>query len=246
MIPKNYKEIFLDDPQLAGILDQRQNQQLSQESKANEMTNTNAIFSDVLQILKKGDKGDVGESITGPMGPKGDTGSQGPIGKTGPQGPKGESGKDGKEGPKGKDGKAGTDVSIKDVIEAIKNLSDKEAESFAKAIGNKIDISQIRNANSFMFHGKKYNFEELMHGGGSSTGTTSITYSTDLSSQCNGSNKVFTVPTNTAFILLTGTDAPFTYRPVVDYTGSGTTTLTLDAGVNAPSSGATLILTYKN
>lgn len=119
-------------------------------------------------------------------------------------------------------------------------------ESIIKEIKKKklIDISDIKNSGQFMYKGTKYNIYELMHGGGSST--SSITYSVDLSAQCNGSNKVFTVPTNTSFILLTGTDAPLTYRPVIDYTGSGTTTLTLDVGVNAPSSGATLILTYVN
>lgn len=106
-----------------------------------------------------------------------------------------------------------------------------------------LDVNDINGMQGFSKDGINYRFEELMHGGG--TTTSSIVYSEDLSSQCNGVNKVFTVPANTAFITLTGTDAPFTYRPVVDYTGSGTTTLTLDAGVNAPSSGATLILTYR-
>lgn len=69
------------------------------------------------------------------------------------------------------------------------------------------------------------------------------TQSTDLSSQCNGTNKVFTIPAFTSIISLIGSDAPIIYRPTTDYTAAGTT-LTLGAGVNAPSSGATLILTY--
>lgn len=65
----------------------------------------------------------------------------------------------------------------------------------------------------------------------------------DLSSQCNGSNKVFTIPALTTIIGLTGTDAPIVYRPTTDFTAAGTT-LTLGTGVTAPSQGATLLLTY--
>jgi hypothetical protein len=102
------------------------------------------------------------------------------------------------------------------------------------------DISGLQ---TFSKDGINYRFEELMHGGGGSSGG-SITYSKDISSQCDGNNKVFTVPANAYFISLTGSDSPIIYRPLVDYTGSGTTTLTIDALVNAPSLGATLIVTY--
>jgi hypothetical protein len=133
----------------------------------------------------------------------------------------------------GKDAVVDEDKIIEDLIDRLKKKKE-------------LDISHIRNSNQFTFGNKKYKFEELMHGGGSGSATSVITYSVDLSAQADGLNKVFTVPTNTDFILLSGTDAPFIYRPVVDYTGSGTTTLTIDALVNAPSSGSTLILTYKN
>lgn len=74
--------------------------------------------------------------------------------------------------------------------------------------------------------------------GGSAVTTTYI----DLSSQTNGVTKTFTIPSGATALLLTGSDAPNVYRPVVDYTISGTTlTLLTD---NAPSSGSTLILVY--
>lgn len=75
--------------------------------------------------------------------------------------------------------------------------------------------------------------------GGGGVTTTYV----DLSTQTNGVTKTFTIPSGVTAVLLTGSDAPIVYRPVVDYTISGTT-LTLDAGVNAPSSGSTLILVY--
>lgn len=66
--------------------------------------------------------------------------------------------------------------------------------------------------------------------------------SVDLSAQCNGSNKVFTVPSGTPISLI-GSDAPIIYRPIVDYVVAGTT-LTIASNVPAPSNGATLIYTY--
>lgn len=65
----------------------------------------------------------------------------------------------------------------------------------------------------------------------------------DLSAQCDGSNKIFTIPEFTTILVLNGTDAPIIYRNSIDFTATGTT-LTLGAGVNAPSQGATLLLTY--
>lgn len=54
---------------------------------------------------------------------------------------------------------------------------------------------------------------------------------------------IYTVPANTAFIALIGSNAPFVYASN-QYSGSGTTTLTLDTTkVNAPAVG-TLILLY--
>lgn len=139
--------------------------------------------------------------------------------------------KDGKDGEKGKDGKDATVNQEKIIKEIIDQIRKKKLISMGDINGG------------FSKDGINYKFEELMHGGGGSSGG-SITYSYDLSSQCDGANKVFTVPSNTNFIQLTGSDSPQVYRPTVDYTGSGTTTLTLDAGVPAPSSGATLILLY--
>lgn len=76
-----------------------------------------------------------------------------------------------------------------------------------------------------------------------STTSGSSSKTSDLSSQCTGSNKVFTIPAFTTILSLIGTDAPIVYRPTIDFVASGTT-LTLQAGVTAPSSGATLLLTY--
>lgn len=75
-------------------------------------------------------------------------------------------------------------------------------------------------------------------GGGSSTIAVS-----DISSQANGVNKIFTIPANSSVLEVIGSDSPFIYRQGVDYNVSGTT-LTFTSIVNAPSSGSTLIIQY--
>lgn len=69
-----------------------------------------------------------------------------------------------------------------------------------------------------------------------------VNYS-DLSSQCNGSNKTFTVPYHSRAIALLGTQFPIVYRPTTDYTISGTI-LTLTSEVGGPESGQTLVFLY--
>lgn len=170
-----------------------------------------------------------------------------------------------KKGTDYKDGRAGVDAvlptkeefvaMIKPLIPAVRDGidgksaeidEDKLVKSLIAIIKKKklLSSADINGMQGFSKDGIRYKFEELMHGGAGPNATGSITYSVDLSSQCDGVNKVFTVPTNTNFILLTGTDAPIIYKLGTDYTGSGTTTLTLTSQVLAPSLGATLVLTY--
>lgn len=82
---------------------------------------------------------------------------------------------------------------------------------------------------------------------GSGGGTGSAVFIYDLSDQLDGATKSFTIPANTAISLVTGSSAPFVFRPTVDYTGSGTTTITFTASVDAPSAlaaGQTLLVQY--
>lgn len=81
-----------------------------------------------------------------------------------------------------------------------------------------------------------------LHRGG---GTGKQTYYYDLSDLCDGVTKVFAIPSNTRVVSVVGTDSPAgAYRPAVDWTGSGTTSLTLTAAVAAPTRGATLYIIY--
>lgn len=158
-------------------------------------------------------------------------------------------GEPGQPGEPGKDGvMPPIDVLVRAVLDRMpkpkEEKTPKETEkSLVEAVikeiqkGDKLHINHVKGAGSFMKDGIKYRFEELMHGGGS------VVRSYDLSSQCDGSNKTFTIPTFTRIITLIATDAPIIYRPTTDFTATGVT-LTMTAAVNAPSSGATLMLTY--
>ncbi len=80
-------------------------------------------------------------------------------------------------------------------------------------------------------------------GGSSATTAAGTTKYADLSLLTDGVTKIFAIPTFTSVIGLQGSDAPFVYRPTVDFVAAGLT-LTLATAVPAPSAGATLIFTY--
>lgn len=90
-------------------------------------------------------------------------------------------------------------------------------------------------------HGEKAGGVHTLHRGGPSKQT----YEYDLSDQCDGVTKSFTIPANSRVVLVQSTDAPSgILRKTVDWTGSGSTTLQLTAAVVAPAQGATLSLLY--
>lgn len=76
---------------------------------------------------------------------------------------------------KGKDYNDGANPTAAQFLEVIKGLKGTDAASFSQIVGSKIDISHVRNAGSFIFNGKAYKTEELMHGGGSSGGSGTVT-----------------------------------------------------------------------
>lgn len=162
--------------------------------------------------------------------PKKDTdyfdGAPGKDGADGRDGKDGVNGQDGKDGADGKDGKDGESVNIETVIEYIKTLKGKDAADFSKAVGGKIDISHVRNAQQFMFNGKKYGIEELMHGGGSSSGSsTNVVTQYDLQTKTQvGSDVVVPLSQLTNFATLTNVVAA--YRNQIPQTNGITCTIT--------------------
>lgn len=65
----------------------------------------------------------------------------------------------------------------------------------------------------------------------------------DLTSQCNGSTKTFSVPRHRVALLLVGTQFPLIYRNITDFT-TANVTLTLTAEVKAPTTGQSLIFLF--
>lgn len=133
-------------------------------------------------------------------------------------------GPQGVPGPKGKDGKDG---------------SPDTAEQIAKKLNKKEKIVDWKAL-------KNIPFEVLNRGGSSRGGGGDTMVFDDLTSQCDGSNKTFTLTRKARDVnkfIVQGTDFPIILRPTTDFTVTGTT-LTLTAAVPAPQSGATLIAFY--
>ncbi len=218
------KSVFSDDPEILRALEAKEQTKLLRD-----IANRKAIIGNI-ELIKgdKGDKGEPGETIVGPVGPMGPDGKDGINGKDGKsiEGPKGKDGKDGRDG---KDGKDGSSTTAKAVLEAIKDLSGEESTKFFKAIGSKIDISYIKNAQSFMYKGARYKLEDLMHGGGSSSSSSSG-YQVPTGT-VNGVNTIFIFATAPNSIVVDGISMRQTSTDgTVNWTG--TTTITLSVAPN--------------
>lgn len=180
--------------------------------------------------------------MKGEKGPPGERGERGPIptereilkiirplipkpipGKQGERGVKGDS----VQGKSGEDGKDGSPDTGEDIIRKINTLPLNK--------NNMIDASHIKNLS----------YPVLLSASGKRIKGRQVR--DDLSSQCDGSNKTFTLTkkfiSNT--VQLFSTQFPIVYRPVVDFTENSNGTLTLTAEVGAPASGQTLVALYE-
>lgn len=122
---------------------------------------------------------------------------------------------------------------VKDIIKVMSFLPEND----------RLDVSKLRNANSFIFGGKKYQIAELMHGGGSSAGGV-IPLAYDISAQFNGIATTFTLPTYSAILSFTITGWPpdGNLRPAIDFTTPTNTTVVIST--TAPVGGTTGIILY--
>lgn len=103
----------------------------------------------------------------------------------------------------------------------------------------RLDYYALKNLPDIPREKKTTNTKGVLRGGGEKTEYY------DLSDLTDGVTKSFTIPRNKKIIWVSGTDSPAgQYRQDIDYTGSGTTTLTLTAEVAAPTQGATLHILY--
>lgn len=118
----------------------------------------------------------------------------------------------------------------------------EEPEAIAEKLNTlteKVDMKVIRGLDKWLNSIKKLVKDKNGSGGGGD-----IVEYYDLTSQCNGATKTFTVPSNRKIIGVFGTQFPINLRPGIDWTGSGTNTLTLTSEVSAPETGQTLWIIY--
>lgn len=133
-------------------------------------------------------------------------------------------GKDGKPGKSGKNGKNGVN-GLTPTVDYQKIYDD---------VLNALQSGQVKLPESKQSKVMNY---------GISGGAKGRIHHYDLSSQCNGVLKTFSVPLNFGIVGVFSTQAPIIYRPLVDWT-AGNRTLTLTSAVDAPATGQTLWISY--
>ena len=133
---------------------------------------------------------------------------------------KGEQGEAGLDGRDGIDGKDADEEAIKaSILEVLPDLipapiPGKDAEfdqpTFIKAVIREIqnskalDLTHIKGAQKFIKDGVSYKIEELMHGGGSSTGGTGLKYLPLVSGAINDVNTVFVFASTPTIVVVNG------------------------------------------
>lgn len=98
---------------------------------------------------------------------------------------------------------------------------------------DRLDYRALKNTPSSTEGGR------TMHRGGQGLAV----FMQDLSAQCDGATRTFTVPAHTRALWLTTASFPSTYRLTTDFTTAGTV-LTIDSALAAPASGETLLFGY--
>lgn len=141
-----------------------------------------------------------------------------------------------KNGDKGDTGRPPTAEEIYAVLQPLIPREEKR--------GNEIkilqdEIAKIKDAISKAARSTKGSKESRFISGPNANAVQSI----DLSSQCNGVNKTFQVPSFRVALGLHCSQFPFVYRPTIDFT-LGKNQLILTAEVSAPETTQTLVLTY--
>jgi hypothetical protein len=194
-------------------------------------------------------KGDKGDTVIGPPGPKGDKGDKGDtvIGQPGPEGKPGIS----------PDPQKIAELASKLTIEQLKPLipiNTLKEEDLSKlgpiyrdaleSLKNedRLDASAIKNLDSYI---KKQSItsQQPIYVGGSGQHNV-IAY--DLSSQLNGVLKTFNLPALWRVISVHSTSFPYSFRESVDYTWT-LTSITFTSEINEQTtlaSGQTLTLIY--
>lgn len=187
--------------------------------------------------LKKGDVGEKGKDGIGERGEKGEKGErglQGLKGEKGEQGSKGEQGERGERGEQGIQGEKGadgTEVSPEQIRNKLELLQGNE----------RLDKKAIQGLDE-EFEKLNERITNIPRGGRLGMRKIPIPRTVDLSDQCNGVLKSFSLPTDTTRVyFVIGSQFPQVHSDIyADWTFTGNT-LTLGAGVGAPKTGQRLL-----
>lgn len=235
-------------------LEKRLAQKNAKRTEADRNAMASVIASQIESALEKTTKKEVSIKVEEGKGNPGEQGEKGEQGEEGPQGEQGASGRDGIDGRNGKDGRDGKDG--KNGLPGVQGARGAQGERGQEGergspdtgfdIVSKINSLPLNEANMIdASHIKNLSFPLLFSSGGKRIKGRQVR--DDLSSQCDGSNKTFTLTkkfiSNT--VQLFSTQFPIVYRPVVDFTENSNGTLTLTAEVGAPASGQTLVALYE-
>ena len=207
-----------------------------------EVPKTNEILDKLSEKVrgKRGKTGDRGEKgDRGERGKEGKVGKSGKNGKDGKKGDRGERGSDGLDGKDGKDGVDGKDGSPDTPEQVRDKLSSLRGE-------NRLDANAIKGLEDMLkdLEGKINQAPKMIIGGASRFVPKVMV--DDFSDQTDGETKTFYLskaPMNINLTKVWGSDFPYILRVNTDFTISGKL-LTLTSEVDAPSSGATLIVEY--
>lgn len=245
------KEIFQDDAEILRVLELREQTELLRQIADQRMS-----FEGIETI--KGEKGDTGEAGYAPQ--KGIdylTAEEMQAIKDELTPVKGIHYFDGARGEQGRAGEDGQDaketISEQSIRTLVSDLIKKQPPypvTFTKKEMKKM-LEEYDAVSQENFK-KKFDALENMvvlnyggHGGSGGSGVTPNTF--NLSPFLDSVTNVFTIPANTAILQITSSSAPFVFDPDIDYAGSGTTTLTFDAGIDPASElqqGQTILISY--
>lgn len=214
----------LNELRLAEILKQLEEKIIETAKQTVEDLFSRNDMETVIENLKsaKGDKGENGDDGYTPI--KGIDYRDGIDGYTPVKGRDYRDGKDGRDGRDGVDGKDGKD-GINGIVEDIQG-ADIVAKLVALPEKDRLPASAIKGLNE-----KKASWKK--GGGRLGRGTGNAIMSYDISDLLDGNTKVFTIPANIRIVEVTSSSEPFHFRKTVDYTGTGTTTLTFTSAVDA-------------
>lgn len=231
------KKLFANDPEVVAEMDRQEQNDILR--KILEETSKKSALEINAEMIK-GDKGDnpTNEELIALIEPlipaplKGDPGRPGNDGRTPIKNIDYFDGKTpiaGIDFPFPKNGEDGKSYSAKELQAIIQDYL--EEQKFSKNFASKNELANLRATMMLNYGG---------HGGNG-------VFYYDLSPYLDGVTKVFTIPSNTKILQVTSSSAPVVFRPIVDYTGSGSVTLTFDAAIDASAmlaSGQTITLLY--